>query len=449
MSRRGDADPWIHTNPCIQHQYPLSPKYSARAGFACEGNEPAPSYGVVFTAQLESQELSDIEVAARARVGLVVGDTWRLEAVVGIGGTGAVYRASNRSGLVVAIKVMHALHLADRKTTERFTREAMYANRVNHPSVLRVFDEGQLVDGCPYLVTELLTGQTLEDERLEAGGALPLEDVISVGFAVLEVLMKAHRAGMVHRDLKPQNIFRTRAGEIKVLDFGLGRFVGIARDSLPFTVACVAMGTVGFMAPEQALGKADAVDPTTDLWALGATLLMLATGLDAHEADTPMGALSLAATKPVAPTASRTALLMKEFCAFLDRAMSFQQARRFQSAIEMRIALEKIHDRLDAHMTRIDSKPPVSIPPPPMMMAAAASLEETQMRKRPRPLAALGDQTLSDVAMFASPAPWAQLGRLLGQLKWENFPKTRLSIGALVIGAIGVGMLLSDILHGR
>jgi serine/threonine protein kinase len=419
------------------------------AGIAGERVESAPWCVDVFTAQLESQELSGIETAAHARVGLVVADTWRLEAVVGMGGTGAVYRASNRSGLTVAIKVMHALHLADRKTTERFTHEALYANRVNHPSVLRVFDEGHLPDGCPYLVTELLTGETLEDERIAAGGALPLEEVITVGFAVLEVLMKAHRAGLVHRDLKPQNLFRTSAGELKVLDFGLGRFVGVARDAQPFTVACVAMGTVGFMAPEQALGKPDSVNASTDLWALGATLLMLATGLDTHEADTPMGALSLAATKPVAPTASRTVLLMREFCAFLDRAMSFEQAHRFQSAHEMRVALEKIHDRLDAHVTRIDSKPPVSIAPPPMLVAAAASLEETHMRQRQRNPIAFGDQTWSDVASFAAPTPLEELGRILAPLRWENFPKTRLSIGALVCGALGIGMLLSDILHGR
>jgi eukaryotic-like serine/threonine-protein kinase len=391
----------------------------------------------VFTAQLETDE-SNFESAARARIGTVVADTWKLDALVGLGGTGAVYRGRQRDGALVAIKVMHTFHLADKKTTERFAREASYANAINHPAVPRVFDDGRLADGCPYLVTELLEGRTLEEERLAAGGALHIEEVISVGFSVLEVLMKAHRKGIIHRDLKPQNLFRTRAGELKVLDFGLGRFTGPLRQGKAFTSVCMAMGTVGFMAPEQALGKHECVEATTDLWALGATLLMLATGLETHEAETPMGALSLAATKPVAPTASRSAMLMKEFCLFLDRALAFEQAQRFQSASAMRIALEEIHDRLGGSAcTRIDSRPPVSIPPPATPHAEVPTFGSHQ----------LGHHTLSGAAAFAPRLPRDHVGLLLARLRFEGIPRTRLSLLALVSGCIGFGMLLSGLLH--
>lgn len=288
----------------------------------------------------------DLVRAANARAGSWVSDKWQLEAVIGLGGTGAVYRARHRNGSMVAIKVMHAEHLSNNKHTARFFREALFANRIEHEAVLKVFDDGMLDDGCPYLVTELLYGQTLEDERIAAGGTLPVGTVTSIGLVLLDILEKAHAAGLVHRDLKPVNLFRTKEGKLKVLDFGLGRDL-FEKKSGPhkLTSAFVTMGTVGFMAPEQAKGKQDLVNPTTDLWALGATLLMLATGLDTHDADSPIEALGLAAVQPVAKTASRVQMPLA-FCEFLDKAMAFEQRQRFPSARAMRVALKAVHDGL-------------------------------------------------------------------------------------------------------
>jgi eukaryotic-like serine/threonine-protein kinase len=288
----------------------------------------------------------DVMRLAQARVGSWVANKWKLEELVGVGGTGAVYRAKHRNGSLVAIKVMHAEHLSNDKHSVRFFREAQYANRIEHDAVLKVFDDGLLDDGCPFLVTELLTGKNLDDERLDAGGVLPLEQVIQIGLYLLDVLEIAHKAGLIHRDLKPVNLFRTTDGELKMLDFGLGRDL-FEKKSGPhkLTSAFVAMGTVGFMAPEQAKGKQDLINATTDLWALGATLLMLAAGLDTHEADSPIEGLGLAAVKPVDKTASRVRMNL-EFCEFLDKAMAFKQEERFRSAAEMRLALRSVHDAL-------------------------------------------------------------------------------------------------------
>jgi eukaryotic-like serine/threonine-protein kinase len=306
----------------------------------------------------------DIARLAHARLGSVVSNKWTLEAILGIGGMGTVYRARHRNGSQVAIKMMHQEHASNSKHSARFFREAVFANRIEHPAVLRVFDDGTTETGCPYLVTELLTGENLEDERVAAGGVLTLGAVITTAFTVLDVLEKAHAAGLIHRDLKPLNLFRTSTGDLKVLDFGIGRDLH-EKSNAPgkLTSAFVAMGTVGFMAPEQAKGKMNDVNASTDLWALGASMLMLATSLETHEADSPIAALGLAAVQPVAKTATRVRL-MPQMCDFLDKAMAYHQAERFQSAAEMRTALERVHDALGAKAaTRIDvraSKPAIA-----------------------------------------------------------------------------------------
>jgi eukaryotic-like serine/threonine-protein kinase len=283
---------------------------------------------------------------AKLRLGTQVAGKWTLEAIVGLGGMGAVYRATHRNGSVQAIKIMHKELLSNSKHIARFFREAEYANRVGHPAVLRVFDDGEHTDGCPYMVTELLSGQTLEEERIARGGRLPVAEVVKIGLTICDVLDKAHAVGLLHRDLKPVNLFRTDKGELRVLDFGLGRDFAEDKGGGPkLTSAFVVMGTVGFMAPEQAKGKREDLGPHTDLWALGATLLMLATGLEAHEADSPMEALGLAAVRPVEKTGARCNLL-PAFCASLDKAMEFKPKDRFADARSMRASLETVHDAL-------------------------------------------------------------------------------------------------------
>lgn len=369
----------------------------------------------------------DPDAAARARVGEIVADRWLLEAVVGVGGTAAVFRARHRNGSPVAIKVMHQVHLANRKACERFLRESLLANRIDHPSVPRVFDEGRLSDGAPYLVTELLVGQSLEEERLCSGGRLPLQDVFDVGFAVLDMLACAHRAGLVHRDLKPDNLFRTASGEIKVLDFGLGRLMEPSMRAKRFTSTCMAMGTVGFMAPEQALGKHDSVGPVTDVWAMGATLLMLATGLETHPAETPMEALGLVVTRPVERTRARAAL-MPALCDVIDRALMFRPCDRFQSVEEMRRALANAHDSLGAGAnTRRDLVSPLAIP----FLPVPDALDE--------PSATSDAVDLSGERRVMPRTPPLHL-------TWDALPKTRTAIAALVCASIAVGFLLANAL---
>jgi serine/threonine-protein kinase len=207
-------------------------------------------------------------------VGRVLDSSYRLCRRIEHGGTGTIYEAEQlRVGRPVAVKVLRLALADDRRAVERFVREAEIISQLEHPNTLKLFDFGRLEDGRPYLVTELLDGQTLA-ERMGKG-------TITVGYAarvaqdVLLSLSEAHGKGIVHRDLKPSNIFlhRTDSGErVRVLDFGIARLA----TSTTLTEPGMIMGTPAYMSPEQALK--DEVDGRSDLYSLGAILFEMLTG---------------------------------------------------------------------------------------------------------------------------------------------------------------------------
>ena len=204
-------------------------------------------------------------------VGSVI-DKYVIEALIGRGGMGAVFLARHRSltDKKVAIKVLHA-EILDHDIQLRFKREAQIATRVNHPNIVEVHDFDVTPEGVPYLVLEYLEGQTLA-QRL-THGPLPLDQAMSIVRQVSSALAAAHREGVVHRDLKPQNIFLVptevdgRVVEVaKVLDFGISKWRG---SETVKTQESALLGTPQYMAPEQATGRHDAVDQRTDIFALG------------------------------------------------------------------------------------------------------------------------------------------------------------------------------------
>jgi serine/threonine-protein kinase len=286
---------------------------------------------------------ADLEELARERVGETVGGKWTLESLIGVGGVAAVYAARHKNGNRVAIKILHERFHREKTIRQRFLREARIANQVDHPAVVRFQDDGLTDDDAPFLVTELLSGKNLEDARQAEGGTLPLEEVKRIGSLVLSVLEIAHAAGVVHRDLKPANLFRKDDGTLYVLDFGLARALEDTDDggsnASALTSADSLLGTVGYMAPEQAQGRWDLVGPQTDLFAVGATLLKLATGLDIHESQTAQGRLVLAATKPVQRTRERAPNIPQDFADAMDKSLAFSQKDRFSSARIFRHAL--------------------------------------------------------------------------------------------------------------
>ncbi|HEX3774763.1 MAG TPA: protein kinase [Polyangiaceae bacterium] len=283
----------------------------------------------------------DITERANARIGAVLKGKWRLDAVIGIGGMACVYAATHRNQSRVAIKMLHPEVALDADVTSRFLREGYVANAVGHPGTVTVLDDDVTEDGAPFLVMELLVGQTLDamlglqPEGLASREVLPLLDQL------LDVLAAAHHKGIVHRDLKPENLFLTSEGRLKVLDFGIARLREQSRQTGAGTRAGSVLGTPAFMAPEQALGRWNEVDQRTDIWAVGATAFTLLSGHFVHEAETIQEQLVLSATRPAPPLRKAAPIVPDALASVIDRALAFQRSDRFDDARTMRGALRQ------------------------------------------------------------------------------------------------------------
>jgi serine/threonine protein kinase len=279
---------------------------------------------------------------ARQRVGTVLRGKWTLDALIGTGGMAFVYAATHRNGKRVAIKLLNPLWAQHDELRARFLREGYLANRVGHPGSLAVLDDDATEDGTVFLVMELLEGQPLQRRVAQAHGLEPVE-ALFITDQVLDILAAAHAQGIVHRDIKPGNIFLLRDGTVKLLDFGLARLKeGPAPKAGPFAEVLTAegcvVGTVSFMAPEQARARHELVDGRTDLYALGATMFYALSGHTVHEAETPVDRLLLVMRQPARSLASLRPDLPHELVALVDRALAFEQGQRWQDAKTMQAA---------------------------------------------------------------------------------------------------------------
>ncbi|MBZ0233614.1 MAG: serine/threonine protein kinase, partial [Deltaproteobacteria bacterium] len=209
-----------------------------------------------------------------ASVGLSPGSTvgdWRIDGKIGEGGMGTVHAATHPViGKRAAIKVVHAELVRSAGMADRFVQEARAVNQIAHPSVVDIFDIGQLPDGRPYLVMELLRGRTLGD-RMEQGRMSPLE-AIDVLLQIADALVAAHAQRVVHRDLKPDNIYLSDgvggAVAVKIVDWGIAKLRDDATPrSTSLTTSGVILGTPQYVSPEQARGKS--LDERTDIYSLG------------------------------------------------------------------------------------------------------------------------------------------------------------------------------------
>ncbi len=269
------------------------------------------------------------------RLGTVIASRFRIERLLGQGGMAAVYLAKDETGAAgqVAIKILHSEMAARKEVRERFLREGYVANQVDHAGAVKVLEHGTSDRSTVFLVMELLDGDSLGD-RLRHEGKLSTETVLDVLDQLLEVMTIAHDRGIVHRDIKPDNLFWTSEGKVKVLDFGLARL----HDSIPTEVRTrtgIAMGTLPFMAPEQALGRRHEIDGRTDLFAIGATALKLLTNKKVHDANSEAELLMAMASKPAPPVAQVAPLIPAALAMILDRSLAFNRDARYASAREM------------------------------------------------------------------------------------------------------------------
>src|SRR5580700_9948311 len=276
---------------------------------------------------------------ARARIGKVLRGKYRLDRVLGIGGMAVVYAATHRNKKRFAIKMLHPELSMRENVRTRFLREGYVANSVDHPGAVAVLDDDVAEDGSAFIVMELLEGAPVDEVAARHGRRLPLGLVLSIGDALLDVLVAAHGKKIVHRDIKPANLFLTGDGRLEVLDFGIARLHD--ETSTDATATGAMLGTPAFMAPEQALAESNKVDAQTDLWAVGATVFMLLTGEFVHTGENASQLLVAAATKPARSLASLTPVVPAVVAGVIDKALAFDKAERWPSARSMREALQK------------------------------------------------------------------------------------------------------------
>jgi eukaryotic-like serine/threonine-protein kinase len=309
--------------------------------------EPALEDGTAGASCLDvvaAREAAEVEKEGH-RVGETLREKWHLDALLGVGGMATVYAATHRNGARGAVKILRANEGAEVK--RRFLREGYIANRVDHPGAVRVFDDDVAEDGSAFLVMELLDGMPLDVCASTQGGKLLPQQVILVCHDLLDVLAAAHEKGIVHRDIKPENIFLTGEGCIKVLDFGIARL--LEKGGVRRTQDGRAMGTPGFMAPEQSRGRWDLVGAASDLWSVGATMFTLLSAQVVHLGDTPQEVIAASFMRPARKIRDVVPDTPSALAEVIDKALELPMADRWATAREMQAALDDAYKEIFGH----------------------------------------------------------------------------------------------------
>ncbi len=283
-------------------------------------------------------------------IGKILGH-YRVLEKIGSGGMGEVYRASDqRLGRDVALKILKPSLAHDQDRLRRFEQEARAAAALSHPNIVAIYDIG-MHDGAPYIVSELLEGQTLR-ERLH-NGPIPRRQAIDYARQIAQGLTAAHEKRIVHRDLKPENLFLTKDGRIKILDFGIAKLLNSTFDSEAGEAGSIAsmttqtrsgslLGTIAYMSPEQLRGKA--VDHRTDIFSFGAIFYEMLTGKRAFAGETQVDTMTLILKEDPPEMIREGQDIPGAFEQVVRHCLEKEPENRFQSARDLAFALSTLAD---------------------------------------------------------------------------------------------------------
>ena len=348
---------------------------------------------------------------ARTVKGTTIDDRYVLGDLLGSGGMARVFLAHDEAlGRDVALKILWEQYADNEEFVERFKREARSA-ALSHPNVVSVYDWGCSEDEMYYIAMEYVPGGTLKDRIIDEGALDPCTTA-ELGCQVAEALRFAHKRGVIHRDVKPQNILLTASGEAKVADFGIARAVG-AMDATSVSKTGMVLGTVGYMSPEQALGEL--VRPQSDLYSLGVVLYEMLTGNLPHEADSPIALAVKHVSEPVRPPKEVNPEIPDGMNALVSGLLAKQAEDRHGNAAEVAEDLRRVRrglwplamgpvEAVKEAPSRANVQATMPIPP------AAAASERKRRTKAPWIL-------IVAFALFAllGGSAWSLLGNSHGQ----------------------------------
>jgi len=335
----------------------------------------------------------------------IVGGRYELGELLGRGGMAEVRKGTDtRLGRVVAVKRLRTDLASDATFQARFRREAQSSASLNHPAIVAVYDTGEEPSGDgpggqnvaqPYIVMEYVAGRTLREILREGRKILP-ERALEITSGVLSALDYSHRAGIIHRDIKPGNVMLTPSGDVKVMDFGIARAISDASSTMTQTAAVV--GTAQYLSPEQARGET--VDSRSDVYSAGCLLYELLTGRPPFVGDSPVAVAYQHVREPAVPPSDHDTELPPEVDAIVMKALAKRLEDRYQSAAAMRTDIERYLAGRPVEAT----VPPPPVETPTAVVAATPPLPEPT---RPPPPPDEDDDRRSRVGL------WVLLGALV------------------------------------
>jgi eukaryotic-like serine/threonine-protein kinase len=292
--------------------------------------------------------------------------SYRIEAKLGAGGMGVVYKAvDSRLGRTAAIKILSTAAL-NPEHERRFVQEARAASSLNHPNIVTIYDiDSQEIDGktISYIAMEYVAGETLD--HLIGSRSLRIRDVLKYAAQIADGLAAAHAAGIVHRDLKPSNVIVTPQGVVKILDFGLAKLSETSGadayaetmrgEGSPLTEEGTIMGTVAYMSPEQADGKK--VDTRSDVFSFGSVLYEMATGQRAFAGGSKLSSLSAVLYKDPQPASQAVADVPLELDRIIGRCLKKDPERRWQNLADVKVALDELREEMDSSNLAVATAP--------------------------------------------------------------------------------------------